>query len=106
MKAFRCLFVVVMVCGLTSLAKADPVDFHMNVLDPDSFPTYIITSTPYGPINFIPCVPGQLPAGVIADGCFAGENSTGLDWTGLDLVFGNSGSAMGQSVDCNTQADA
>ncbi len=101
MKILRTASFVLLLCGISGIAKADPVDFRMNVLDP-AFSTYNVTSEPF-PVTFSPCVAGQLPPGAIlqpGEGCFSGRNLTGVNWTSLTLIFGNSGSAFGQVPNC------
>jgi hypothetical protein len=85
-------------------AKADPIDFHIKVLDPlppadPSYPLYPITSTSFS-ISFSPCIAGELPSGMTADGCFAGRNLSGLTWTGLDMSFPAGGVLAGQPASC------
>ena len=106
MKIVRYLFLLVSVCMLSGIAKADQADFHMVVLDPP-FPTYPIFSTPFGPISFTDCA-GQLPTNVQQSyqGCFSGVNRTGNDWLGIDLVFDNTGALGGQPVNCTPDQDS
>lgn len=104
MKALHCLVLIALVFGCMGLAKADPVDFHIKVLDPappadPSYPLYLISSTSFD-VSFTPCVAGELPSGMTADGCFAARNISGLDWTGLDLSFPDGGALTGQTASC------
>jgi hypothetical protein len=85
-------------------AKADPVDFHIKVLDPPppdtpSYPLFLISSTSFD-VSFTPCITGELPGGMTADGCFAGRNVSGLEWTGLDFSFPSGGVLTGQPASC------
>jgi hypothetical protein len=90
MRMMRFLLVFALLCGVSSISKAD--DFRMVVLDPPppSFPTFPIFSSPFT-FTFAPCAAGQLPTGTMGsyDGCFSGVNRTGQDWTSLTLNFGN-----------------
>ena len=101
MKAFRCLFALVVTFTLTSLASADPVDFHMHVLDPPppSFTVQPIFSTPFT-FTFTTCSLGELPGGGTADGCFAGVNRSGEDWTNLQITFEDNSVLAGQAPNC------
>jgi len=99
MKVLRCLLAIAMVCGLSGVAKADQLDFHMVVLDP--FATTPIFTTPFS-FTFDTCVAGQLPTNVQGSyvGCFSGVNRTGQDWIGLELIFGNTGALGSQPASC------
>lgn len=104
MKILHCLVLIALFCGCTVLAKADPVDFHMRVLDPPpdpdpSYPLYVITSTSFD-VSFTACVAGELPGDNTADGCFAGRNLSGQDWDNLQLSFPAGGSLTGQTANC------
>jgi hypothetical protein len=99
MKLLRYVALIVLMCGLSAVARAD--DFQMVVVDPTYTGTYqinTITTTTFG-FTFTECEsPGQLPAGVSYDGCFSGQNETGVDLTSLMIeipVFG------GQTVGCS-----
>ncbi len=101
MRVLRCLVVIGVVCGLTGLAGATPVDFHMHILDPP--PSFLVTpieTTPFT-FSFTACSAGELPNGMTADGCFAGVNRTGQDWTNLQLTFADNGVLAGQPADCS-----
>src|SRR5882762_4908804 len=99
MRMIRCLLAIALVCGLTSIAKADTLDFHMVVLDP--FATTPIFTTPFS-FSFDSCVVGQLPTNVnnSYEGCFSGVNRTGQDWLGLQLVFSNTAPLGSQPAGC------
>ena len=100
MRVLHCLVVIAVICGFTGLAKADPVDFHMSVLDPPTiFTVQPIFSTPFA-ISFTECSVGELPSGT-ADGCFAGVNRTGQDWTNLQITFANNVVLGGQTPNCD-----
>ena len=104
MKSLYYLVLIALVLGCTGLAKADPVDFHIRVLDPvppadPSYPLYLISTTSFN-VSFTPCIAGELPSGMTADGCFAGRNVSGLDWNGLDLSFPSGGVLAGQPASC------
>lgn len=97
MKIFRCLFAVALLCGLTSLAaKADPVDFKMDVLDGPITGQFITSTAPF-PIKF-----GDCPSNITGDGCFLGINDTGMAITSLSLIFPNTSALGSQPVTCDT----
>jgi hypothetical protein len=86
MKMLRCLIAIVLVYGLTGVAKAD--DFQMIVIDPFTGPYTInpITTTSVT-FSFTECEePGQIPAGADYDGCFTGQNETGSILTSLQMI--------------------
>lgn len=104
MKSLYYLVLIALMLGCTGLVKADPVDFHIKVLDPappanPSYPLYLISTTSFD-VSFTPCISGELPSGMTADGCFAGRNVSGLDWNGLDLSFPSGGVLAGQPASC------
>ena len=101
MKLTHCFLAIAMVFGSTGAALADPLDFHMVVLDPPGFNTVPIFTTPFI-VSFSACAAGQLPTNTLGtyDGCFSGVNRTGEDWTGLELVFGNNSALNGQPAGC------
>lgn len=104
MKAFYGLVLIALIFGYIGPAKADPVDFHIKVLDPlpptaPSYPLFLISSTSFD-VSFTPCIAGELPSGMTADGCFAGRNVSGLAWTGLDFSFPSGGVLAGQPASC------
>lgn len=79
----------------------------MTVLDPPApgtgFITYPVQTAPYT-FSFTACVSGELPNNMTADGCFAGVNRTGQDWTSLQFTFNNTPVLHGQPVDCSPAA--
>jgi hypothetical protein len=101
MKLTHCFLAIALVCGFTSAAMADPLDFHMVVLDPPGFNTDPIFTTPFT-LGFSTCAPGQLPTNTLGTykGCFSGVNRSGSDWTSLELVFGNNSALSGQPAGC------
>lgn len=101
MRVFRCLLAIAIICGFPGLANADSVDFHMSVLDPPppAFPVQPIFSTPFT-FSFTTCSVGELPGGGTADGCFAGVNRSGQDWTNLQITFENNAVLGGQTPSC------
>jgi hypothetical protein len=104
MKALYCLVLIALIFGCIGPAKADPVDFHIKVLDPlppeaPSYPLFLISGTSFD-VSFTACLSGELPSGMTADGCFAGKNTSGLDWTGLDMSFPDGGVLAGQPASC------
>ena len=103
MKLLRCLFALMLVCALSGMAKADPIDFHMVVVDPPTgFDTTPINSlTPPTSIGFSACVPGQIPG--VEDpfeGCASFENSTSAAITSLELIFPNTSDLDSQTPNC------
>jgi hypothetical protein len=97
---FRCVVIIVMACGLSGIAGATPIDFKMNVLDPPSgYSVTSIFSTTF-PISFSTCASGELPGGLTASGCFAGQNLTGQSWNNLQFMFTNSPALGGQPASC------
>ena len=86
------------VCGCVASAGATKI----NILDPQGFTTNPITTSPFvigGTAPFTACTPGELPdPTLVEDGCFAGLNRTGSDWTALELIIPN----FGTSFTCNT----
>lgn len=106
MKAFRYVIAIAILCGFSGLAKADTLDFKMNVLDPPSLPyAEVINSMPF-PISFSTCAAGELPSGVTANGCFAGFNDTTQTWTNLQFTFVNSTALGGQPASCGSPGSA
>jgi hypothetical protein len=105
MRMLRCLLALALVCGSAGTAKAELLDFHMVVLDP--FATTPIFTTPFS-FQFDTCSVGQLPTNVVGTyvGCFSGVNRTGVDWVGLELVFGNTGPLSGQPGNCTLDGSA
>ena len=103
MKLNRCLFALTLVCALSGMAKADPIDFHMVVVDPPAgfFTTPILTlSTPYV-VGFSACVPGEIPGTKDPyEGCASFENSTSAALTNLELVFPDESPLDSQSASC------
>jgi hypothetical protein len=101
MKYLRCLFALMLVCALSGMAKADPVDFHMVVVDPPGFDVTDLTTTS-ATVGFSACDPGQLPTGITGTyvGCDTFENLTGATITSLQLVFPDVGALVGQAANC------
>jgi hypothetical protein len=99
--AFRCLAVIAVICGLSAVSGASAIDFHANVLDPPplSYSVSSITTLPFS-VSFSTCAPGELPGGMTASGCFAGQNLTGFTWTNLQLTFANSPALGSQPASC------
>jgi hypothetical protein len=101
MKLLRCLFALILVCALSGMAKADPIDFHMVVVDPPGFNVTDLT-TMSSTVGFTACDAGQLPSGIVGSyvGCDTFENLTGSSLTSLELVFPDTGALVGQSANC------
>jgi hypothetical protein len=105
MKLLRCLPLIAAVCLLSGIAKADPVDFHMVVVDPPagSFSTTPITTlTPPPIISFSNCVAGEIPGTVDPyEGCASFENSTSSALTNLQLLFPDTSALNSQTANCS-----
>ena len=101
MPILRSLAAILVLTGSTVLAHADASDFKTHVLDPlsISYPTYVVTSTQFD-VTFSACQSGELPGGITAQGCFAGVNRSGQDFTGLDFVFENVPALGSQPASC------
>ena len=104
MKLLRCFFALTLVCAVSGIAKADPIDFHMVVVDP-GFTTNDLTTTSTT-VQFSACDSGQLPQGITGGyvGCETFENETGADITSLELVFPDIGVLTTQSANCTAAA--
>ncbi len=101
MRTFCRILPLLLLCAFVRTATAGKI----NILDPNSYPATVITGSPFtigGSTGFLTCSAGELPAGISADGCFAGVNGTGDSWSGLELRFPNAGTVLGQSFACNT----
>ena len=81
------LFVVALIVGLTTIAKADPLDFRMSVLDGPITGAFITDTSPFQ-VAFGNC-PTSDQGLVGALGCFTGINDTGGRITSIDLTFDN-----------------
>ncbi len=96
-------FVLLLCAGFSAKANA----FVIHVLDPvqppPSAPVYFIQGNTF-PILFTSCVQGELPNGLTADGCFAGVNRSGENWTSLEFAFDNNSALNGQPADCSPAA--
>ena len=94
MKSFRSLAVLIAICSLSLVAKADPSDFKFQVLDPlgagaplDGNPFTFTLTTGSCPTEV------QDFAAEDSDseyGCFLGTNTSGSTITSMSLVFLNS----------------
>lgn len=86
MKSLRSLLAVTLLCGLTVIAKAAPVDFQVIVIDPPTGPVTITNSTPQPlTISWQACTNPSLPASFVD--CFSAINDTGHDITSLSLFI-------------------
>ena len=101
MRVISRLFCLALCAGCAAAASATPIDFRAHVLDPPapSFPTQPITTLIFQ-LSFVTCQPGELPNGMTAQGCFAGVNRTGLDWTNLQFGFQNTAALNSQPASC------
>jgi hypothetical protein len=106
MKIIRYLFAIALACGAASVAKADAVDFRMNVLDPN-FSRVNISSQPFA-VTFGTCDFNFLPSGITPtpEGCFYGKNVSNQTWTSLTFFFPKVGAIAGQTANCAPQANA
>jgi hypothetical protein len=89
----RVLFVLSLVCGCASHARAQGLNFHSTVLDPpptcftDTF-CLINDTEPFTAVfSTAQCNELRLPNITDDDGCFFGVNATGEAITSLSLVF-------------------
>jgi hypothetical protein len=89
------------------MAKADPIDFHMVVVDPPAPPPGSFSTTPITSlatptvVKFTACVAGQIPNVVDPyEGCDSFENSTSSAITSLLLEFPDTSALHGQSSSC------
>lgn len=108
MKAFRAILALALLCGFSSLALADDIDFHMSVLDPPQQLNYTsIDNTDPFAVSFSAC-----PQIIKATACFTGFNDTNQTFTSLNLIFDNSTNPQdpndfinflnGQTPNCDT----
>lgn len=104
MKLLRCLPLIAGVCMLSGIAKADPVDFHMVVVDPPPA-SYTVNdlTTSSATVSFSACAAGQLPTGITDTyvGCETFENLTGAPLTSLQLIFPDTGALTTQVANCS-----
>jgi hypothetical protein len=101
MKLLRYLFALTLVCALSGMAKADPIDFHMVVVDAGTPLNTIYLVPPASPVDFSfgPCSSSYGPN---EDGCAYFVNSMGYGLTSLQLEFPDAGSpAAGQTPNCS-----
>ncbi len=101
----RLLLLVLLLCSFGH-AKADPIDYQGNILDPVGgvnvgytvFPEFSNSFL----IDFTTCQAGELPGGNTGDGCFAVSNRSGNTWTSFTLTVPNTAVLNSQDVGCNT----
>jgi hypothetical protein len=95
----RVLFILALFCGVSSVAHADSIDFHVEVLDPanscDPSTSLCTIADPSQPITVTflsaACTPFGLPNGP-TDGCLVlGNNTLTTTFTNLELLFAVSG---------------
>jgi hypothetical protein len=98
----RVLFILALFCGISSIARADAVDFHTQILDPTCNPGNTSCAIGLGDVG-VPfpialnaglCTSHQppvtgLPTDGTAFGCFVGTNNTGSPITSFTLIFNN-----------------
>ena len=97
MKVLRYLLSVVLVFGFATFAHANPVDFVQGVLDPPPMDPTLL----YGPGPFSIAF-GACPSGFNFDGCFEGQNDSGMTFKSLELIYPNTPALGGQAVSCDT----
>ncbi len=100
------LLVFVLLASCFATAKADPIDYTGNILDPTSTGTtsYSVipeTSNSFS-IAFTTCALDELPGSNTGDGCFAVSNRSGNTWTSFTLTVPNTSTLGSQGVGCNT----
>ena len=110
MRSSCCLLVFALLSSCSFVAKADPIDFKGNILDPpsandDTFPQHIERSDAFS-ITFDACQAGELPGGNTGDGCFAVSNRSGDTWTSFTLTIPNTSVLNSQVSQCNTDTTA
>jgi hypothetical protein len=97
---FRVLLILALSCGFAGHARADAIDFHVQVLDPpnscDPSTSLCTIADPSQPITVTflsaACTPFGLPNGP-TDGCLVlGNNTLTTTFTNLELIFAVSGS--------------
>ncbi len=99
------LFACALLLAFATLARASKI----NILDPPGFYTNPITSSPFT-VSFTSCSGSEIPQPnppvtppLTADGCFAGVNRTGQDWSSLELIVPDVGAITTQSsFQCDT----
>ncbi|HEX3572582.1 MAG TPA: PEP-CTERM sorting domain-containing protein [Acidobacteriaceae bacterium] len=96
MKSLRSLLAATLLCGLTVIANAAPVNFQVIVIDPPTGPVTITNSTPQPlTVSWQACTNPSLPASFID--CFSAVNDTGHDITSLSLFIPLSSSDPSQA---------
>jgi hypothetical protein len=110
MKYLRVLLALAMLlCGLSSHARADSVDFRATVLDgpnlcvPGNIACFISDPTQQFPVALSAsiCPPGVTSGDSTPYGCFVGDNITGQKITSLTLTF--AGAPLGdQTASCDS----
>jgi hypothetical protein len=105
----RVLFILALFCGIAPHARANGVDFHVQVLDPDCVTSPDAACTIHAPDLGVP-FGINLTASTCSDqgitglptsspfGCFVGTNNTGSALSSIMLEFSNAGLA-GDSCD-------
>jgi hypothetical protein len=110
----RVLFILALFCGVTSIARADTVNFHVQVLDPNvcsKTPTTIASCDVVDPNAPFPLVPlDAATCGVLTppqgtdpstDGCIIFFNkSLTLNITTFEVSFDATGALAGKTFDC------
>ena len=101
MKLLRCFFALTLVCAVSGMAKADPIDFHMVVVDAGTPLSTIYLVPPPSSVDFTfgPCSSSYGPSD---DGCAYFVNAMGYGLTSLQLEFPDAnGPAAGQTPNCS-----
>jgi hypothetical protein len=103
MKSF-CCFVAIAVClGISGIARADSIDFSMNILDPPPGGTFLYSDTFSAPFSACSAFSSpSAPAPVLSDYCFEGINATGVlpnttaqIWTSLAITIDDPSDLLG-----------
>jgi len=102
----RVLFILALSCGFANHARADAIDFHVQVLDPTNFcstnPALCVVGDPTAsfPVTFTaPTCALESITIVGPGGCLIVVNDTFQTFTSLDVTFGGLGSL---TFDCPT----
>jgi hypothetical protein len=105
------ILIVAGICGIPHSAYADPIDFHMQVLDPNTCTTNpsecTIFDNPFDPgitVSFSKavCTANNVPNPGQPYGCFKISNQSDLTITSLDLFIPNGKDLDGQPSTCQT----
>lgn len=105
------ILIVAGICGMPHSAYGDPVDFHMQVLDPNTCTTNpsecTIFDNPFDPAITVSFSTAVCSANNVPDpgqpyGCFKISNQSDLTITSLELFIPNGLDLDGQPATCDT----